>query len=96
MMSLEAVGFYVRLLNYQWVEGSIPAEVDTLDQLLGLPLNTSLRLWPEVEKVFKKDSRSGRFKNPRLDLERKAAAKKRKSLQIRGKMQRGNVGESTR
>ena len=51
-MSLEEVGFYLRLLSLQWREGSIPSDLEKLGRICHLDGPAMARLWPSVSQCF--------------------------------------------
>ncbi len=66
-MTFEEVGLYVRLLSLQWIEGSIPADVDRVARIVGLSSDALAMLWPPLAPCFppvKNDPT--RLANPRL------------------------------
>jgi uncharacterized protein YdaU (DUF1376 family) len=68
-MEAEAVGIYLRLLCYQWSNGSIPSDESALARIAGIDAVAMRRHMPEVMRKFETDS-DGRIKNARLEVER--------------------------
>lgn len=97
LMSVEAVGAYIRLLISQWINGSIP---DNLDQLARIAGTSDLKrfkesVWPEIEMKFPIAKR-GERRNARLEVEReksmRTSEKKSRAATIRWK-DRNRSGE---
>lgn len=71
LMSCEELGVYERLRDCQWLEGSLPPQLDKLARLIGhgmTPRRLS-SLWPNISPCFPNDG-TGRLANPRLELQR--------------------------
>lgn len=51
-MTLEEVGFYLRLLCLQWREGSIPSDLEKLGRICHLDSQAMARLWPAVSHCY--------------------------------------------
>jgi uncharacterized protein YdaU (DUF1376 family) len=67
LMSLEAEGAYRRLLDHQWLHGSIPSDLPTLGKLCkGTPAAKMRRLWVEIAPCFVAAG-EGRLVNGRLE-----------------------------
>ena len=67
-MSLEEVGAYTLLLNYDWNEVGLPAELAPFSKWLGVSPRRAQGLWDAVQSNFA--LREGRWYNPRLEKER--------------------------
>lgn len=67
-MSLEEVGGYTILLNYDWNEGGLPDELAPFPRWLKVGLGRAQRVWDAVRPNFV--LRDGRWYNPRLEKER--------------------------
>lgn len=79
MMDLAETGAYVRLLLFQWREGSIPADPLKLARLLNIPSKALALLWPALEPCFiPMRNNDDRLVNPRMERERKLAASLRR------------------
>lgn len=65
----EAVGIYVRLLCYQWNNGSIPSDVNELARVAGVDADAMRTHMRTVMLKFMPDECGG-LKNARLELER--------------------------
>lgn len=50
--SAEAFGIYNRLLNHQWVNGSIPADMKKLAQISFVGIKKMSKCWPEMASKF--------------------------------------------
>jgi uncharacterized protein YdaU (DUF1376 family) len=66
LMSYEQRGIYRELLDQQWVEGSIPADLNQLAVLLHLPPSRFAKVWPLVSTKFR-SIEGGRLVNNRLE-----------------------------
>jgi uncharacterized protein YdaU (DUF1376 family) len=66
LSSLAHQGLYVALLWNQWQEGSIPADVKKIAQLVGKPEREVRKLWPEVSGFFR-PATDGRLVNDQLE-----------------------------
>jgi len=64
--SAEAFGIYNRLLNHQWVNGSIPADMKTLAQISFVSIKKMSKSWPEMVSKFEYDD-THRGRNKRLE-----------------------------
>lgn len=64
--SAEAFGIYNRLLNHQWVNGSIPSDTKTLAQISFVGIKTMSRRWTEMASKFEFDE-THRGRNKRLE-----------------------------
>lgn len=71
-MSLESEGAYRRLLDYQWLHGSIPADMRLLAAICkNIPVQRMTRLWKELAACFHpKDGDPSRLVNRKLERER--------------------------
>ncbi len=61
------VGIYIRLLNYQWINRTIPATVRGLTTLCNSDEETVKASWDEYIKFKFKENESGRLYNKRLE-----------------------------
>tara|TARA_R110000824_G_scaffold157971_2_gene331506 strand:- start:762 stop:1466 length:705 start_codon:yes stop_codon:yes gene_type:complete len=70
LMSLEEEGCYRRLLDYCWLEGSVPNDMVQLGRMCkGLDSEKMSVIWKSLEPCFR--LKNGRWHHPRLDKERK-------------------------
>ena len=70
LMTLQQEGAYMRLINYCWLEGSLPNDMEALGRMCkGLSAQEMSEVWKAIEPCFKK--RGNRWVHPRLLLERK-------------------------
>lgn len=76
LMTLQQRGLYVELLCYQWREGSLPADPETLAKILGIQPKVFATLWDDRLAGCFSPSSASRLVNPRLENERKRAQKK--------------------
>lgn len=82
-MSLQERGAYITLLCLCWQEGSLPANLDRLANMVGTPKRSFLHFWPAVERCFK--TQGDRLIHPRLELEREKQASHRQRQSEKGK-----------
>jgi uncharacterized protein YdaU (DUF1376 family) len=66
---LDEVGLYTRLLNHQWIAGSIPTDQRRAASLAHTTVEVFERLWPVVGQKFEVGP-DGRLRNARLEAER--------------------------
>lgn len=80
MMTYEERGIYITLLSSEWLEGSIPADLDLLSKLLRISRDEMERLWPAISPCFVTKSSKDKtgLINPRLEKERKKQRSYRK------------------
>lgn len=83
LMTLEQEGAYNRLMDYCWLQRSIPADLASLAALCRVPAEAMERIWPGVEKCFRRQGE--RYVHPRLDLERRKQEARRKAKSEAGK-----------
>lgn len=69
LMNNRQRGIYHRLLDHNWLEGSIPAEIGHLATLVHENLKDFEAMWPLISKKFRK--KGSRLTNPRQERERK-------------------------
>jgi uncharacterized protein YdaU (DUF1376 family) len=69
LMTYEQRGILRELLDHQWLERSIPADVKQLARLLGMPAAKFQRVWPPIAEKFV-DIGGGRLQNERLERSR--------------------------
>ena len=73
VMSLQERGVYITLLCLCWIQGSLPAGVERLAKLCGVPVNAMRKLWPAILPCFR-DGDPDRLIHPRLEREREKQA----------------------
>ena len=87
------VGIYIRLLMYEWVNGSIPSRVSDLARIARIDVRNMQRLWPAVlaKKFVPLTNTAGTemLINPRLEREREKQQNYRKSQEESGR--RGGI-----
>ncbi len=71
-MSLAAQGAYLRLLAFQWQDGSLANDKRTLERLLGVRSSDFEEIWQEVSPMFPENA-AGRLENERCASEREKA-----------------------
>ena len=72
-MSVEAIGIYIRLLIYQWINGKIPAKDSMLVRIAGCSYDQFMECWgEEVGRCFEEvdDGTGPAYRNKRLKIER--------------------------
>lgn len=69
LMTYEEQGVYRALLDRQWIEGDIPADLDELARILKMPKRRLKAVWVRVSRCFK-ESGAGRLQNGRLERQR--------------------------
>jgi uncharacterized protein YdaU (DUF1376 family) len=69
LMNLQERGAYITLLAHNWIEKSLPGDLDSLATLCNIDPRDMEIIWQKVGKCFKKDGK--RYYNPRLRKERK-------------------------
>ena len=85
LMTLEQEGAYRRLMDYCWLEGSIPDDMEELGRLCkGLSADKMGRIWKIVSPCFRK--RGKKWVHPRLDVERKKQKANREAKSRAGKL----------
>lgn len=80
------VGIYIRLLNYEWVNGGIPIEPARIARIAGIDPRTCRKLLPVVLTKFGIDEEAKMYVNRRLEEEREIQHKYRESQSIKGKL----------
>jgi uncharacterized protein YdaU (DUF1376 family) len=81
-MTDEELGVYVKLLCHQWLEGSIPADMDRLARVVKRTRRSLDRLWPSLAPCFKVDG--DRLMNARLEKERVKQLARQESQSVKG------------
>lgn len=70
-MTPEEVGCYLRLLCYQWANGSIPRDKERLSRICVCSLESFNRAWPGIVDKFESADETGdRLVNRRMDSDR--------------------------
>lgn len=83
-LSLAHQGLYVRLLWWQWAEGSIPSDVQEVVKVLGKGREVS-KLWPEIAPFFSEQT-GETMRNPKLeDVRQKMVSLRQKRQDARNK-----------
>ena len=85
LMSNQEVGCYIKLLCFQWKQGSIPSDINKIAKLCGENSEVMAELWPSIEPCFKQNGRRDRMANPRMEAERKKMNAYRKERSEAGK-----------
>lgn len=71
-MSLQERGAYITLLCICWLEGSLPADVGRLANIVGTPRKAFAKFWPAISVCFQEQG--DRLLHGRLELERQKQA----------------------
>ena len=91
LMTLECQGAYLRLLCYQWLEGSIPSSPKNLAALCMTSVeNFEAEIWPDIKDAFASISVE-RLQNPRLQ-----AIKEDTEALVAKKSEAGRMGAAKR
>ncbi len=88
-LSIGAIGLFRELLDHQWLEGSIPDDIDEIAVIVGKPRSVLEPLWGEVRMLFKRVS--GRRNAQRMNIQLQMV---RKSKTSRKQQRRGTGRES--
>lgn len=75
-MSLQERGAYITLLCICWLEGSLPADVGRLANIVGTPRKAFAKFWPAIAICFQE--RGDRLMHGRLEIEREKQAEYRR------------------
>lgn len=67
-MGYIAKGLYRELLDEAWIEGSLPADMQSLAEICGCPVEVLIQAWPEVAPCF--EEHEGRLFNAKLENQR--------------------------
>jgi hypothetical protein len=62
-MDYVAKGLYRELLDEQWVDGSMPADMSEFADICGCPVQVMQEKWPQIAGCFIQDEESGRLFN---------------------------------
>jgi len=97
VMSLEHRGAYNDLLCHQWLEGTIPSDMESLAAICRTDEETMARLWPKLSRCFVEIGED-RLYNERLEEQRKERhefiERCRKGGKASGKSRRKNAESS--
>lgn len=86
LMSYEQEGIYRRLLDHQWLNGSLPADPKQIAKLVPkVPAARFLKLWEGIAEKFN-GTVPGRLTNGRLERQRQAAEAYRDGQSDAGKL----------
>ena len=83
-------GAYLLLLFDYWINGSLPNDRPVLLQICKLSEEKSWVVSGLLEKFFKWDKKTNKYRNKRIDLERERAIKRREDGKKYGKLGGGN------
>ena len=79
----EQVGIYWKLLLYNWINDSIPGDIETLARMVGTDLETMQEAWTLIGMKFQLSGKV--LQNPRLKREKKKQDERRKKRRAAGK-----------
>src|SRR5581483_8150888 len=65
-MSYISRGLYRELLDEQFLEGSLPTDLQSLAEICGCPLKVMEKAWPEIQACFQESG--GKLLNAKLEL----------------------------
>lgn len=87
LMTLAQEGAYRRLLDHQWLNGSVPGEVEQLARICkNVPVPEMRKLWAVIERCFiRMDGLPIRLQNRRLERERRKRKEHREKQTASGK-----------
>jgi uncharacterized protein YdaU (DUF1376 family) len=84
VMSLEEEGAYRRLMDYCWLEGSLPDDLGALAVMCkGVTRKRMEKLWEKIKPCFR--LKADRWRHPRLDRERRRQLANKKARSSAGK-----------
>lgn len=84
LMELDEFGAYMRLLQHQWIEGSMPSDEAKLMRLLGVvDPDVFARIWGVLSSKF--EGSNGRLVNPKLHAIREATIVKVETNRANGR-----------
>lgn len=81
-LEVEVVGAYIRLLCYQWVNGSIPKNPKYIQAIISCSASKFKEIWEDLSPKFKNCADG--LKNERLESVRKEALEYKDSISKRG------------
>jgi uncharacterized protein YdaU (DUF1376 family) len=68
LMSLEEEGAYRRLLDHQWLHGSIPDDISSLAKICkNIPVRRMKKIWSSIEGCFSPTDEPARLQNRKLE-----------------------------
>jgi hypothetical protein len=94
-MGYIARGFYRELLDEEWLEGSLPADMAALAEICVCPVRVMEKAWPEILPCFREVD--GRFINDKLEslrTEQDALRVKRKTAGYLGGIAKQNSADA--
>ena len=84
LMNNQAVGCYIKLLCFNWKQGSIPDDIEKIARLCNEDGSAMAQLWPSLEPCFV-PGENGRLINPRIEKERLKQQRFREERSASGK-----------
>lgn len=81
-MSATAVGCYIRLLCYCWIDGSLPSDTLMIARMSGYKGRQWASIWVQLEVCF--TAHDGRWIHPRIERERQKQAEYRERKRLAG------------
>jgi uncharacterized protein YdaU (DUF1376 family) len=85
----EEVGIHIKLLCYQWINGSIPNDTESLARMTGTSHSSFVYMWERVGGKYVPNDK-GRLINERLEKERKEVERYKQMKSNAGKVGGGN------
>ena len=85
LMSNQEVGCYIKLICFNWKQGSIPDDINKIARLCGEDTSVMAELWHSLKRCFISNGTNGRLINPRVEKERLKQKKYRKERSESGK-----------
>jgi uncharacterized protein YdaU (DUF1376 family) len=88
--TIEEVGIYQRLLNFEWTDGSLPDDIKELSLICRCTVKKFSTYWPKVGKKFNKNA-EGRLTNERMEFERGKQSAYREKQSQNAKLRYGKL-----
>jgi uncharacterized protein YdaU (DUF1376 family) len=88
--TIEEVGIYQRLLNFEWTNGAVPNDMKKLSIICRCTTKKFLKYWTKVETKFEKNG-EGNFFNKRMEFEREKQRSYREKQSLNAKHRFGSA-----
>lgn len=82
----QQVGAYIRLLNYQWINGALPTKISELARIVRVDSRSMQNLWSAVLAKKFTTNAANMYVNPRLERTRKEQAEYREKQREYGRI----------
>jgi len=93
---IDEIGVYIRLLNYEWINGYIPSNLDRISKIARISPRKLQKIWEIIEKKFSQNG-THTLQNRRMEEEREKRGTYRASQSISGmKGATGKWGDSAK